>query len=439
MKQFFRGFGVSAILILMVWTGLSYHGTVWAQDPGGLSLKLYADKDHPDLKYLLGQEPIVLTMTIRNETGKPIATHRGFSQVELHHCLIIKEPGGTTHVLGEGNEVHKMPPPFFLNERPWGLAELLPAEWIRSVTIDDLTELFSIMKATAGWYSVQARLSFAGLASTGQFAGLGLMGMLEHPQNWEGTINSNILQIYIAPSRGAKLQVQVIEVKNSSAKPLAQLPVRVFKITGPEDFNPNCDMDSDSDVDDTDLSVFAADFGRTGCTNDCEGDFDNDGDVDSSDLSVFAASFGVTGGFVPESAWSNSNPIVTGTSNFEGWVVWDSDFTCLTEDSYAVIARYLENYKMSLIRPGDEEGWGISCKDAIVRKIGFGGSPPDILGDLNGDGCVDLIDYNIIMVDIRGPEPHDPEFDLNEDGAVNIADARYLVALFTNPQGAPCQ
>jgi hypothetical protein len=56
------------------------------------------------------------------------------------------------------------------------------------------------------------------------------------------------------------------------------------------------DFDSDGDVDGSDLSIFAADFGRTDCGSGppCEGDFDNDSDVDGSDLAVFAADFGRT-------------------------------------------------------------------------------------------------------------------------------------------------
>lgn len=56
----------------------------------------------------------------------------------------------------------------------------------------------------------------------------------------------------------------------------------------------NGDFDCDLDIDGSDLSVFAADFGRTDCNNDCEGDFDGDNDVDGSDLAVFAANFGRT-------------------------------------------------------------------------------------------------------------------------------------------------
>jgi len=54
------------------------------------------------------------------------------------------------------------------------------------------------------------------------------------------------------------------------------------------------DFDNDKDVDGSDLTVFAADFGRTDCSSDCEGDFDTDDDVDSNDLATFVADFGRT-------------------------------------------------------------------------------------------------------------------------------------------------
>ena len=53
-------------------------------------------------------------------------------------------------------------------------------------------------------------------------------------------------------------------------------------------------FDGDKDVDGKDLSVFAADFGRTDCDKDCDGDFDKDDDVDGLDLSTFAEDFGRT-------------------------------------------------------------------------------------------------------------------------------------------------
>ena len=56
------------------------------------------------------------------------------------------------------------------------------------------------------------------------------------------------------------------------------------------------DFNKDSYADDSDLAVFAADFGRTDCSDrdPCEGDFDCDGDADGSDLALFASDFGMT-------------------------------------------------------------------------------------------------------------------------------------------------
>jgi hypothetical protein len=60
-----------------------------------------------------------------------------------------------------------------------------------------------------------------------------------------------------------------------------------------------------------------------------------------------------------------------------------------------------------------------------------------LLGDLNGDCCVDQADLAIIMVQIRA-RTGDLRYDINGDGRLDIADARRLVLLFTNPGGAPC-
>ena len=48
------------------------------------------------------------------------------------------------------------------------------------------------------------------------------------------------------------------------------------------------DFDDSGDVNGSDLNVFAADFGRTGCITDCKGAFDDDDDVDGSDLATFS-------------------------------------------------------------------------------------------------------------------------------------------------------
>jgi len=64
--------------------------------------------------------------------------------------------------------------------------------------------------------------------------------------------------------------------------------------------------------------------------------------------------------------------------------------------------------------------------------------PEALAGDFNEDGCVDRLDFRVLITAVRGGAPYDPLFDLNDDGAVNRADARTLVGLFTHRHGAPC-
>jgi hypothetical protein len=329
-----------------------------------------------------------------------------------------------------------MPPPFFINGMPWALAEEIPIGWVRSVTINDLTEKFPVMKTTAGWYTIEARTSFIRFAPTGQDAGLGFIGLLDHPGNWTGTVAAQKLQIYIAPVRGAKLKVQVLEAKASELNPVAQVPVKVFTSSGQANYNPNCDLNQDGAVDQSDLQAFAPLFGTTAGTG-SPGDTDKDGDFDGSDLSAMVAAYGSSGSDL-QSLWEGAVPVLAGTTDFEGWSVWQTGLGCLREDSYSVVAFHAGVYNQSSITVGDASGWGSSCDPSIVRKIQFGGQPPPAKGDFNADGCIDLTDFNTLMAVINSPAPHDPIYDLNGDGAVNIADARYLAMLFTNPNGAPC-
>ena len=300
-----------AVLALLLGMMIIYPGHSWAYDSSGLGLKVLTDQQHEDLRFLLGQEPVPLIVVIRNETNIPIATGRGFSQVEVQRSLIITDPGGTRHMLSEGYEMHKMAPPFFLNQRPWGLAESLPADWVRSVTIDDLRNYIPVMKTTAGWYTIQAQQPFVRFASTGQDAGLGYLGALDHPDNWHGTVNSNKIQIYIAPPAGAEVAIRVLEDRVDSVIPLAQVPVRVFaRDDMPETYN-------------------LADV------------------------------------------WRKTEPVLRGTTNFEGWATWDSGSPCITQDDYVAVAYYANQYKENSISSDSAVGWESGCSGSVSADIHF--------------------------------------------------------------------
>jgi hypothetical protein len=294
-----------------------------------------------------------------------------------------------------------------------------------------------VMKTTAGWYTIEARASFIRFAPTGQDAGLGFIGLLDHPGNWTGTVAAQKLQIYIAPARGAKLKVQVLESKAGVLNPVAQVPVKVFKSSGQASYNANCDVNQDGAVNQSDLQAFAPLFGTTAAPG-SPGDTDNDGDFDGADLAAMVAAYGSSGTAL-RSLWEGTVPVLAGTTDFDGWAVWQTGLGCLREDSYSLVAYHAGVYNQSSTTVGDAAGWGTSCEPSVVRKIQFGGQPTPAKGDFNADGCIDLTDFNTLMAVINSPAPHDPIYDLNSDGVVNIADARYLALLFTNPNGAPCK
>ncbi|MCI0537299.1 MAG: HYR domain-containing protein [Verrucomicrobiales bacterium] len=62
---------------------------------------------------------------------------------------------------------------------------------------------------------------------------------------------------------------------------------------------------------------------------------------------------------------------------------------------------------------------------------------PALPGDLDGNGCVNLVDLAILANAVR-VRSTDPKYDLNGDGIVNKADMRWLTRHFTNRGGAPC-
>jgi len=366
---------IRLILIMWLFVGLLHAGNTWGEVSSGLSLNVYADEqNHPQLQFQLGVDPIELTLVIKNVTPWQINTKRGFSQVDLHKALILTDPNGTKHAFTRENDrVFDVLPAISFNQVPTAKAEVLPAVWVRSIKIDDLRSLFPMMNTIPGWYVIEAQQPFVRFAWTVQANPVGLLGPQEDPNNWHGTVDSSKLQIYIAPASGAQLQARVLDDSTPPAKPIAQVPVRVFKKDEIPLENPQ------------------------------------------------------------QETWDKVAYVLEGSTNPEGWAIWnsESDAQCLPEAQYVVMAHYLDQYEESTIEKGTSAGWETGCEGSISKELVFseeGEEPPQVIpGDLDGDGDVDGDDRNIFRSALGsciGDSRFKENIDYDGDGCITYGDYR---------------
>lgn len=373
MKRQFKTRPLVFLLLFLSIMGWTAAANVWGYDTPGMDLNVYTDPAHPDVTYQLGAEPIPLIMVQRNVAFADLVTKRGFSERQLYQFLIVKDPSGRRHYLNAGVPAHRMPMPFFIANRAWGKAESIPNGWERSVLIDDLRNHIAEMNTVAGWYTIQAQQPFVRYASLREDASLGDLGDLGDPNNWKGTLASNVVQIYVAPTAGARLDTLVKKLENDVESPLAQIAVRVF--------------DSASVPPDAEL----------------------------------------------ETIWSTGTPLLTGTTNSEGAVEWSAASVCLSRDDYLVVVRYGGDYQGAPIDADDDQVWAPECEGSITETIVFETAPPAIPGDLSGDGAIDTIDYNLFRSTLGkcvGTDGFIPEADYDQDGCVTYSDYRIWLGYY---------
>lgn len=225
MMRFFRDHAsYTRVLIgvcLAVW--LFSGNKSWGLESSGMEFRLYINQNRYDIG-----DAVPLVMVLKNVAGEMIVTQEKFSKVELHRFLKITDPDGSTHTLKQGNMAHDMPAPFFWKDRAWSPVETLPENFVLSVTVGDLSVLFPKMKTMAGWYTIRAQIAYVRYetSKTRAHSQLGTLGQVDSPGNWEGTIDSNEIQVFISPGLGARFQVKVMDQKSV---PLSQVQVKVFK------------------------------------------------------------------------------------------------------------------------------------------------------------------------------------------------------------------
>jgi hypothetical protein len=301
---------IGVVLILLACALFFLTGSGRAEDIPCLSLSISFDQVPENLQYTQG-EPVKLLMQIKNECGYPLYTDRGFSEVELHNSLVVTDPSGVPHILSEVVVVRDPPAPHFIKGQATSPAETLAADWVRGTIIDDLRELFPVMKTQMGWYVIEAHQPFTKYAGTFQDDTFGVISVITDSGNWNGVISSNKIQIQIVPgieTQGATLQIQLTDDK---FQPLPQVPVKVFK---------------------------------------------------TADIPV---------AYEPSDTWDKVTPVLDGVTDVGGVVIWTAASSYVPEDEYTVIAYYQNEYE-SMVVTSDDAGWTPGSAGTIAKQIVFG-------------------------------------------------------------------
>jgi hypothetical protein len=316
---------ITPVICLLGLMGLLYPGPVWAAGPAGLSLNLYLlDQDNAERQFPLGF-PIEMVMVVKNETQWPIITERNFSEKKFYMTLILiyTDPFDKVKVFTlSGEDLHAMMSAFFVAGNPMVRSEILPEEWVKSIRIEDLSELFPILKTVPGSYVVKAELPFSRYQWGFELYPLGMLGAADHPDNFDGILVSNEIPFAVFPASGAEINARVLDISTTPATPIPQVPIKVFK---------------EEDI--------------------------------PADISA-------------EEAFTTLDPLLSGKTNFDGNTDWQTGSRCLINENYRIIAKYDGGFPEAAIVKDTEPGWNTGCSGFINKEIVFGQASQVVVDDL---------------------------------------------------------
>ena len=291
---------------------LCCQSAAWGAGPAGLSLKLFLKPDGSSGLVPLGA-PIQMLLVVKNESFSQLITERDFSKKKFYLSLILVSTEPNKVYTLSGQELHPMMSAFYVAGRPMVRAEVLPAGWVKSTGIADLRELFPVLKTQPGTYALKAELPFMRFQWGLELNPLGQLGALDHPDNFNGILVSNNIGLNVFPATGAALNVRVTDTSSTPAVPLPQVEVKVFR-----------------------RAELPADYSL-------------------------------------QAAFADFDPVLAGTTEFDGNTTWQSGTRCLLNEDYLIIAEYGGDYGQAEIAKDTEAGWKQACSGFIEKQITFGG------------------------------------------------------------------
>jgi hypothetical protein len=259
-------------------------------------------------------------------------------------------------------------------------AEILGANFVRSLTIDDLRQWFPVMYELPGEYKIAAQLKGARFFVTEVDSNGVLQAVANHRSNWFGIIDAKVgldakpqLSILILPVSGGRLKIRLEKEDGQTTQPLIGAPVKAFAGSITED---------------------------------------------------------------PANVWEATDiePVLTGTSGISGEVKWECN-KCLPQGTYTILAKQQDKYQTLEVTESDS-GWGEKCSGLIEQTVAFVETQPplSIQGDLDGDGDVDMDDRVIFLSSFRkcsGDTGFLSDADYDGDGCITLNDYREWYKRYT--------
>jgi len=292
---------------------------MYGSDPNNTqnAYTLESDPKDPDKNYV-----IKLILVLKNISGQQIYTKSGFSNVELLRALKITDPCGNPLELPPDAENLALdaPMPRFKGGRALVPAEILGANFVRSLTIDDLRQWFPVMYELPGEYKIAAQLKGARFFVTEVDSRGVLQAVANHRSNWFGIIEAKVgldakpqLSILILPVSGGRLKIRLEKEDGQTTQPLFGVPVKAIAGSITED---------------------------------------------------------------PANVWEATDiePVLTGTSGISGEVKWECN-KCLPQGTYTILAKQQDKYQTLEVTESNS-GWGEKCSGLIEQTVAFVEEPP---------------------------------------------------------------